>query len=568
MRARRLAALGLLAPLLGAAEPVGQDEKILAAMRSELSRSTTELVLPGAPKPYYVGYWVVDSSERSVEATLGAVVSDETSRDRAVKVEVRVGTPESDNSNFAGNLAADGDFVREAELISPTPAPLDDDDLGVRRALWLATDGAYKGAVEVLERKRAAKRSEVASKTDVPSFSTEKPATTIEHDAPKLAAGGDPAALARKVSAVFRSFPEVQRSDVHVLETTTKKRFVSSEGSSAVETAVFAGVEVTCSGQAEDGMPLERTAFVAAKIGEPIPEAAALSEAKRIGKELVELVHAPLVEDYAGPVLFEGKAAAQLVYELLGEALSGTPAPEGNEELEGPLARKLGRRVLPKGFTVFDDPTLRTWQGAPLLGAYLVDDEGMPSTRAPLVDDGRLTGFLMSRTPREGVLHSNGHGRSGLVGWAHGRVGNLFVEAKGGLPRSELRRRLARAAKDEGESAALVITELEPRTTATSGDIVPGAQVAYRIGADGKETLVRGAQIADLSVRDLRDVLATGSERALYGFLAESQGGLDVGVSVVAPSLLLEDVEVRGQKSPNKRAPVVPKPPMDPAPAK
>jgi len=343
---------------------------------------------------------------------------------------------------------------------------------------------------------------------------------------------------------------------------------VSSEGSTAVEPGRFAGIEITCAGQAEDGMPLERTAFLAAKAEGALSEPSAKSEAKRIARELGDLVRAPVTDDYVGPVLFEGKAAAQLAYELLGESLSGTPPPEGNDDMESPLSRKRGRRVLPRGVDVFDDPTLTEYGGVPLLGHFAVDDEGILATRASLVEDGRLVGFLMSRAPREGVPHSNGHGRSGLVGWARGRVANLFVSGKGGLGKRELRRRLLDAVREEGERTGFVITELEPRTSATSGELVPAAQLAYRVGLDEKETLVRGVTIADLSVRDLRDVLAIGRDTTVYGFLAESEGGLDTGVSVVAPAFLLEDVELHGPKTPNRRPPVVPRPPLDDAPGK
>jgi TldD protein len=554
----------VLAPTLGAAEPSPPDSNILEAMRAELRRTTTDLRLPNAPAPYYVGYWVVDSSERSVEATLGAIVSDETTNDRFVKVDLRVGSHESDNSNYAGS-ATDGDFMRDTALFSPRPAPVDDARAALGHVLWLATDAAYKGAVETLERKRATKQSEIAMRGDVPSFSLEPPTTLIVPDPAPPNTPPDAALLARQVSAVFRTFPEVQKSEVHVLQTSTRRRFLSSDGTLVIEPGLFSGIEITCQGQAEDGMPLERTAFLAAMSGGALSPHAGEEEARRIGRELSALEHALVAEDSAGPVLFEGKAAAQLVYELLGESLSGTPSPEGNEEMEGRLSRKLGRRILPRGVTVVDDPILAAEAGAPLLGHYAVDDEGVPAERVPLVEDGRLTRFLMSRTPREGFLRSNGHGRSGLVGWARGHVSNLLVSSKVSLSRQALRARFLGAVKDEGGKFGLVVTELDPRTSATSGEVMPGVQVAYRVGLDGKETLVRGATIAPMNVRDLRDVLAVGRESTVYSFLAESDGGLDTGVSVVAPALLLEDVEIRGPKTPNKRPPVVPRPPIDPA---
>jgi predicted Zn-dependent protease len=553
-----------LAPLLGAAEPPAADATVFQAMRAELARTTSDLHLPGAGAPYYASYWVVDSAERSVEATLGTLVSDSMARERFVKIELRVGSALSDNSNFAGGASLDGDFMKEAELLSPRQAPLDDDVAALRRQLWLATDAAYKNAVETLQRKRGAKQSEIAARTEVPSFSSEASSTVVVRDAPP-ADRGDPEGVARRVSAVFRKFPEVQKSSVHVLASTARRRFLASDGGLAVEPLHFAGLEITCEGQAEDGMAVERSAFLSARSDGQLPEASAIAEAERVAAELVALRGAKVAADYSGPVLFEGRAAAQLAYELLGDSLSGTPAPEGNDDMESPLGRKLGKRVLPRGFTVVDDPTLTTYAGAPLLGHYAVDDEGVAAERALLVDDGHLKGFLMSRTPREGILRSNGHGRSGLIGWARARPANLLVSARGGLSRKELRAKLASVVREEGAEFGIVVTELATRTSTTNGTMMPAPELAYRVTPDGKETLLRGATFAQMSVRDLRDVLAAGRDAAVYSFVTENDGGLDLPTSIAAPALLFEDVEVRGPSNPNKRPPVVPRPAIDPA---
>jgi predicted Zn-dependent protease len=553
-----------LAPAICAAEPPAVDAAVFQAMRAELERTTSELRLPGAAAPYYASYWVVDAAERSVEATLGTLVSDSASKARFVKIELRVGSALSDNSNFAGGASLDGDFMKEAELLSPRPAPLDDDVPELRRQLWLATDAAYKNAVETLQRKRATKQSEIAARTEVPSFSSQTSSTVVVPDEPARDTT-DPRGLARRVSAVFRKFPEVHKSSVHFLASTARRRFVASDGGLAVEPLHFAGIEITCEGQAEDGMAIERSAFLAARAGGALPEASALAEAERVGAELVSLRGATVATDYSGPVLFEGRAAAQLAYELLGDSLSGTPAPAGNEDMESPLARKLGKRILPRGFTVVDDPTLTTYAGAPLLGHYAVDDEGTAAERALLVDDGHLKGFLMSRTPREGLPRSNGHGRSGLIGWARARAANLLVSAKGGLSKKALRAKLASVVREQGAKFGIVVTELATRTSTTNGTMMPAPELAYRVTPDGEETLLRGATLAQMSVRDLRDVLAAGRDAAVYSFVTENDGGLDLPASIAAPSLLFEDVEVRGPTAPSKRPPVVPRPAIDPA---
>ncbi len=555
---RLVAIAGCTIPLLGGASAPNSDAPILEAMKDELARTTKDLRLPSAGAPYYVGYWVVDETVRDIEATLGALVSDVVDRDRFVRTELRVGSRAFDNSNFSG-VTADGDVEGDTEAGAPSDAALDDDVSALRRELWLASDAAYKDGVEALERKRAAKESEVTPHTEVPSFSDERSATLTVKDEP-VQDGPDPADLARHVSAVFRGFPEVDKSSVHVLQSTARRRFIASDGGLVVEPSRLAAMEITCETQADDGMSVERSAFVASKNGGPLPEDVAIDEARRVARDLVALKNAPIAEDHSGPVLFEGRAAAELAYELLGDSLSGTPAPEGNDELESALSHKLGKHVMPSGFSVVDDPGLTVFDGVPLLGHYAVDDEGIAAERVTLVDDGRLKGFLMSRAPRQGVDHSNGHGRSGLVGWARGKPANLVVTTKNGLSKKALRERLLEAVREQDADYGIVVTDLEPRTTASSGDMVPTPELLYKVTPDGKQTLLRGGELASLSVRDLRDILAAGHDAAVYSFVSESDGGLDTAVSVVAPALLFEDLDVRAPTGPNKKPPLVPRP--------
>jgi hypothetical protein len=574
MTRRRRALLGVAACLVApaawaddstlaakrATEPAG--DPLYAVMRAEIDRSMSALKLPNAGPPYFVAYWLADLEERDVEATLGALVSDTATRTRFVRVEVRVGSREFDNSNFVGSGTDDGEILRDSDTTAPNPAPLDDDAPALRRALWLATDSAYKSAVESLGKKRAQKQSEVALRPEPPSFSDQPSVRLVIPDEPGPPAF-DPADMARRISAVFRKYPEVEKSSVHLLVSKSRRRFASSDGGFAVEPTRLSAVEITCSARAKDGMPVERNAFAIGKGGGAVDERSAAEAAKRIAGEVTLLRSADVADDYSGPVLFEGKAAAQLAYELLGDALSGTPAPEGNESLESPLWLKLGKRVMPAGFSVFDDPTVASYEGIALLGHYAVDDEGILGQRIVLVEDGRLRSFLMSRAPREGIPTSNGHGRSGLMGWARGRPGNLVVRAKQTLGKQELRARLARTVREQGGAFGLVVTELAPRTSASNGDAMPVPEVVYRVAPDGKETLLRGAQFTGMTVRDLREVLGAGRELGSYSFVAESDGGLDIPVSVVAPALLFEDIEVRGPTTPSKRPPVVPRPSLD-----
>ena len=73
---------------------------------------------------------------------------------------------------------------------------------------------------------------------------------------------------------------------------------------------------------------------------------------------------------------------------------------------------RVGARVFPTSVTIADDPTMKDFQGQPLLGAYDVDDEGVKGEKVTVVDHGILRDLLMSRRPGPDFEPSNGHARS------------------------------------------------------------------------------------------------------------------------------------------------------------
>jgi hypothetical protein len=100
--------------------------------------------------------------------------------------------------------------------------------------------------------------------------------------------------------------------------------------------------------------------------------------------------------------------------------------------------------------------------------------------------------------------------------------------------------------------------------------------LVYRVNVnDGHEELVRGALISQLTVRNMRNLLGIGNDNTVYYF-AQSQdaetagtalgafGSANGGVptNVIAPSLLFEEVEVRGPHGEPRRTPLVPPPPL------
>ena len=188
--------------LLSPRSAAAQDDIVLRAMRDELARSMQKLQLEKLERPYFIAYRVTEKNTAEVKASFGALVSSSSARNRFLAVEVRVGSPKFDNSHFFSmsflNRGGLGGGFRGAALL-----PLEDNYRELRRHLWLATDSAYKKALEDLSRKRAALENKTSTE-DVPDFSQEKPATITEAQAPTKIEIAQMESLARSLSAVFK----------------------------------------------------------------------------------------------------------------------------------------------------------------------------------------------------------------------------------------------------------------------------------------------------------------------------------------------------------------------------
>ena len=100
--------------------------------------------------------------------------------------------------------------------------------------------------------------------------------------------------------------------------------------------------------------------------------------------------------------------------------------------------------------------------------------------------------------------------------------------------------------------------------------------IVYKVyPKDGREELVRGARITGFSPRSLRNIAGIGNDDFVYNYMQSQVAGVSgtalgafgtaqsgLPASVVAPSLLFEEIEVRGARGEPKRLPLLPEPPM------
>src|SRR5690606_14098180 len=184
---------------------------------------------------------------------------------------------------------------------------------------------------------------------------------------------------------------------------------------------------------------------------------------RRLARGLVRLREAPVVENYTGPLLFEGVAAGQLLERLLRDQLSGAPAPEmpgGFRPQRRSWASRSGLRVVCGGFSLVDDPGMTRLGDQTLVSGYRFDEEGVPAERVQLVENGTLKKLLMSRTPSKEMSSSNGHAARHHFTMV-GRPSTLILSTNRGLSRQRLRARLLQRIQEEQLPHGFIIRQLQ-----------------------------------------------------------------------------------------------------------
>jgi TldD protein len=518
------------------AQPAPQDI-VMNAMSDELNRSMTELQLKDLESPYFVQYIIVDEEEYTGQATFGALTSWQHTQQRVLQVQVRVGDYMLDNSEF---ISGRGE-TSNTQLVQ---APMDNDYRALRHALWLATDSAYKQSAEMLARKRAFLRNKVQD-DQIPDFSREEPTQAVKARQTLKIDVNDFQHRLRSWSRIFESYPEIQRSRIGLVVRLTHRYLVNSEGTRVLQPVLLVIVEAEAGTQSPDGMPIAQMLPFYARSLDALPSTKQIEGSiRQMAEDLKGVRSAPVMkEDYSGPVLLTGSAAPDFFIRVLAPNIAGRRGPISDRGMQtgrmSDLLDRMKRPVLPFYLSAYDDPSLQQFGKEPLIGYYSVDDQGVPAQRVSLVDSGILTDMLMARRPLPGFPHSNGHGRSGYPGRETAQISNLVIAASQGESYDKLKQELIRLCREERLTYGIVIKELASGTNS----ILP--VMVYRVYvADGREEMIRGVNPTNFSVRSLRHIQGAGSEMVVANRLVGTPGA-ETPVSVAAPAVLLEEMELK-----------------------
>ena len=527
-------------PAMAAAHAAAKGDGLLEALLIELDRSKAQLKMDQVQPPYFIEYRVNEVDDFSAEAAFGALRESQHGHYRVLRAVVRIGDYKQDS------------FYARGEGES-TILPLDNDPIALRHQIWLATDDAYKAAGQALAEKQAELKRFSADTSPVDDFAKSAPLIAVE---PTVSLKLDEASWKKTledVTNLYRQYPNVQSVTASARFTAVNEYLVNTEGTVTRCGKTTYSVQLSSSAQADDGMRLGRSpAFVVARMEELPSRDALMTDSKNMLDTIVALRHAPIVEEeYRGPVLFSADAADDIVASLIGQNVVGRkPALGRPNRTTGAFATSYKARVLPNFLSVVDDPTLKDFQGKSLVGSYMFDSEGVRAQPVSTIENGTLTNYLIGRQPLRDFPASNGHGRAAAGMAAGPNLGVLLLKSTEAQSPGDLKKKVIDMVKEQGKPYGYRVETLgQPGNT---------PRLLYRVYAsDGHEELVRGAVFNELDTRALRTaVIGAGNDP----LVSNRPGG--VPTTVISPSLLFDELEVKRADTSKDKLPEYPPPPL------
>lgn len=533
----------------------------LKAMKAELARTMRGVTLEGHPAPFFGAYLAHHTEGLELWGRYGAVFHSARHRESSLHVDMRVGSRRVDQIVDGGLRSR---AAEDRESFQWLTGPRDLDPEALRYAFWRLSQYRYAEALQDYYDKQKVLVEHDLKKTHA-SFSREPRTVSIERlraIRPDVARYEE---FVKRASKRFRSYPKLEDPYVQMRLGLKTRIFTNSEGSSFVTQDLYQEVIAIGWRLTKDGSRIHAYRAFHGRQGDALPNEKQMEDAiEWIANDLEAQARAEPMEPYAGPALLSGIAAGLLFHEAIGHRLEGERLLSRSEGHT--FSGKVGRRILPDGVDLVDDPTVKRAGGVPLFGHYKVDDEGVPAQRVQLVENGVLKTFLLSRSCVPGFSRSNGHGRHERFQNPMARMGNLFVVARDRKPLVELKRRLIEEARAKGLPYGIYVKHAASGETSTSSDqyefqaFKGNPTEVYTIDAKTmRETRVRDVSFIGTPLAVLQNILAFGGDDEVDNSFCFAESG-SVPVGTIAPSMLVAELELQRNNRPSLRPPTLPMP--------
>ena len=533
-----------------------KDQQPIQLLDQELKRGLNVFKKQNPPV-YYLSYTFTDTHKSYIGVEANGVVDEHSFRQHSMEVAPHVGSVHMDNTR----PRKDG-IVRQYVESDWVPSPFEQDTLAFRRALWALTQKAVIKAQGEYDNVRAEAQTSSARQDNSDDF-VFPPVSTHCHMIPE-----EKIDLARvremlvRLSNQVRGHKEVLDSWFSLSMQQGHRYFVDSRGTKLVTPFLFIRLSYSLEGKTADGSSLQRGKTYDVLSGQELPDEKTIqADIATSLQELKELMAAPEADPVTVPAILKNRAMAVFVHEVLGHRMEGHRQKQ--DSFGKTFTQKVGQSVTAPFITIVDDATLPAFKQIPLRGFYEYDDEGVKVRPVTLVKNGVLTEFLMNSSPISGFSASNGHGRRSIGESPVARMGVTRLIASETVSYEELEKMLLAEVKRQNKPYGYVIDDLSGGFTMTDTAVPQVFKLeplyVYRLYPDGRKEVVRGADMVGTPLVSFSKIKAAADDYEVFNGTCGAESGW-VPVSSIAPSVLLEALEIEKTAKGTRKPPILPAP--------
>ncbi|MBR3631459.1 MAG: hypothetical protein IKN49_00060 [Elusimicrobiaceae bacterium] len=534
-----------------------KQEVPLRFMEQELKRSFAVLKKQ-KPPIYYLSYTYQEGENEGISVELGGVIQQYHTYTSNAEVQARAGSLQLDDTHA---LKGEGQDTSLAGVESAAQISIENPK-SFKLAWWRATQKAVEQAQANYSRVTANVRTMSETKDQSDDFVFPPKQTACYQQDLQTVDIEKIKDLLVEASKLVIGKEYVLDSSFSFGITQGHRYFVDSRGTRLKTPYARLRLMYRISNRTADGMTVERFKDYNVFSQEELPSVEQLTaDVQQSLQELADLTSAPEGEPLNAPTILKGKAAAVFVHEVLGHRLEGHRQKDDSEGQT--FTGKVGQPVVSSLLTIVDDPTLTQFNGTALRGHYLYDDEGVQARPVTLIENGVLKNFLMSSSPINGFALSNGHGRRETGRRAVARMGIMRTTASQTVPYEQLEQQLLEEIKRQGKPYGFIVEDLGGGFTFTGTSMPQSfklqAKLLWRVYPDGRRELVRGLDVVGTPLVSFNKVLAVGDDDTVFDGSCGAESGW-VPQTNIAPSLLLQSMEMEKTQKGDFKPPVLPSP--------
>jgi hypothetical protein len=566
-----------------------QNNNVINALNEELNRNFSNLKIDNLKPLKYIEYALSDGEVYELNVSYGSVITENSKKITKPFAEVIVGEDIRTSENYISQNSLWGFNFFDNVNIEKDPIPL-------KIHFWNETDNLYKNEAETFENKISTMSQQKIDEIELnlnDFYSSSK--QTINIDRPQISIDKNKwKAIIKSMSNVFFKYPEIENSNVYFNVFDTYIYYVNSENTTAQYPITIYSIKVKASTHAEDGEELSDYMLIYSASADNLPDVKTLlSKTEDLAKNLSGLKSATVFNDaYAGPVLFEGQAAAEIFLQVFlksDNALYAKRKPiieksviERYSSYIGNTSNKLdyrfNKKIISRDLTITAMPNSVLDKNKNLFGKYSIDAQGIiPLKDHVLIDKGVLKSFMNDRIPTQNEKSSNGHkqwviSNNGIV--QDIGPGVIQMTSENTLNNKQIIEKLKSVADEEDLDYVLIVRKVKNNNSGldkisqsyfSSDTEKKGINLLYVFKyyvKTGKEELVRSIELDRLTISSFKRVLGVTKENITYKTMLNSKEHITVwwrgnpsnlngmpSTVIVPYAILFEELELQKTKS-------------------